>query len=234
MKDLLKEKNADFNRPYERCLMYGPASLSDAELLAVIIRSGTVGTSAIELANKILHLSRSDTGLLALCHLSIQELTELPGIGQVKAIQLKCVGELSKRIAMYSAKQELSFSDPCSIADYYMEQLRHEEKESLFCMMLDTKNNFIGDECISKGTVNYAVLSTRELFLTALRYRAVSIILVHNHPSGDPSPSEEDILLTERVREAGKLLNIRLLDHIVIGDKRYISFMENGILKEGE
>ena len=234
MKDLLKEKNADFNRPYERCLLYGPASLSDAELLAVIIRSGTVGLSAIDLADRILHLSRSDNGLLALCHLSIHELTEVPGIGQVKAIQLKCVGELSKRIATYSAKQELSFSDPCSIADYYMEQLRHEEKESLFCMMLDTKNCLIGDECISKGTVNYAVLSTRELFLTALRFRAVSIILVHNHPSGDPTPSKEDIRLTERVRKAGDLLNISLLDHIVIGDRCYVSFRESGILTMGE
>lgn len=234
MKDLLKEKNADFNRPYERCLMYGPASLTDAELLAVIIRSGTVGINATALADKILHLPGPDSGLLALCHLSIQELMELPGIGQIKAIQLKCVGELSKRIATYNAKQELSFSDPCSIADYYMEQLRHEEKESLFCMMLDTKNNLIRDECISTGTVNYAVLSTRELFLAALRYRAVSIILVHNHPSGDPAPSMEDIQLTERVRKAGNLLSIRLLDHIVIGDKCYVSFRENGILKEGE
>ena len=234
MKDLLKEKNADFNRPYERCLLYGPAALSDAELLAVIIRSGTMGLTAIDLADRILHLSRSDAGLLALCHLSIQELTEVPGIGQVKAIQLKCVGELSKRIATYNAKQELSFSEPSSIADYYMERLRHEEKESLFCMMLDTRNSLIGDECISKGTVNYAVLSTRELFLTALRYRAVSIILVHNHPSGDPTPSEEDIMLTERVKRAGKLLDIALLDHIVIGDRCYISFVESGILSMGE
>ena len=211
MKDLLKEKNADFNRPYERCLMYGPASLTDAELLAVVIRSGTAGLSAIDLAEQILHLSRTDTGLLSLLHLSIHELMEVPGIGQVKAIQLKCVGELSKRIATYSARQELSFSEPCSIADYYMEQLRHEEKESLFCMMLDTKNNMIGDERISTGTVNYAVLSTRELFLAALRYRAVSIILVHNHPSG-----------------------IILLDHIVIGDRCYVSFRESGILTMGE
>ena len=219
MKDLLKEKNADFNRPYERCLMYGPASLTDAELLAVVIRSGTAGLSAIDLAEQILHLSRTDTGLLSLLHLSIHELMEVPGIGQVKAIQLKCVGELSKRIATYSARQELSFSEPCSIADYYMEQLRHEEKESLFCMMLDTKNNMIGDERISTGTVNYAVLSTRELFLAALRYR---------------TPSEEDILLTERVRKAGNLLNIILLDHIVIGDRCYVSFRESGILTMGE
>ena len=101
-------------------------------------------------------------------------------------------------------------------------------------MMLDTKNNMIGDERISTGTVNYAVLSTRELFLAALRYRAVSIILVHNHPSGDPTPSEEDILLTERVRKAGNLLNIILLDHIVIGDRCYVSFRESGILTMGE
>ena len=158
----------------------------------------------------------------------------VPGIGQVKAIQLKCVGELAKRISTYRARQVLSFSAPETIADYYMERLRHEETESLVCMMLDTKNGLISEEILSKGTVNYAVMSTRELFIAALRCRAVSIILLHNHPSGDPAPSDEDIRLTHRVYAAGQLIGVNLLDHIIIGDNCYISFNECGILIPGE
>ena len=115
-----------------------------------------------------------------------------------------------------------------------MERLRHEETESLVCIMLDTKNGLISEEILSKGTVNYAVMSTRELFIAALRCRAVSIILLHNHPSGDPTPSEEDIRLTHRVYAAGQLIGINLLDHIIIGDNCYISFNESGILIPGE
>ncbi len=233
LNSLLAKHNADFDRPYERCLLYGPGSLSDSELLAVIIKTGTRGSSAEDLAVKILHLLPNPNGLLDICHLTIDELMSVPGIGQVKAIQLKCVGELSKRIATYKAREELSFSEPSSIADYYMEQLRHEEKESFICMMLDSRNRLIGEEHLSKGTVNWTVVSIRDLFLSALRARAVGIIIIHNHPSGDPTPSHEDILLTERVREAGELLEIRLLDHIIIGDHRFVSFSEEGLLASG-
>ena len=198
MKNLLTREDADLTRPYERCLLYGPSSLSDQELLAVIIRSGTKGASAVFLADQILHLESGNSGLLGICHLSVSELMTVPGIGQVKAIQLKCVGELAKRISTYRARQVLSF------------------------------------EILSKGTVNYAVMSTRELFIAALRCRAVSIILLHNHPSGDPTPSEEDIRLTHRVYAAGQLIGINLLDHIIIGDNCYISFNESGILIPGE
>ena len=221
-------------RPYERCLLYGPSSLSDQELLAVIIRSGTKGSSAVFLADRILHLESGSSGLLGICHLSVAELMTVPGIGQVKAIQLKCVGELAKRISTYRARQVLSFSAPETIADYYMERLRHEETESLVCMMLDTKNGLISEEMLSKGTVSYAVVSTRELFVAAFRCRAVSIILLHNHPSGDPTPSEEDIRLTHRVYAAGQLVGINLLDHIIIGDNCFVSFNECGILIPGE
>ena len=221
MKNLLTREDADLTRPYERCLLYGPSSLSDQELLAVIIRSGTKGASAVFLADQILHLESGNSGLLGICHLSVSELMTVPGIGQVKAIQLKCVGELAKRISTYRARQVLSF-------------LRHEETESLVCMMLDTKNGLISEEILSKGTVNYAVMSTRELFIAALRCRAVSIILLHNHPSGDPAPSDEDIRLTHRVYAAGQLIGVNLLDHIIIGDNCYISFNECGILIPGE
>ncbi|MDD3338215.1 MAG: DNA repair protein RadC [Lachnospiraceae bacterium] len=218
------------DRPYEKCLASGTESLTDTELLAVIIRTGTKGMSAVALADRILNLSCSNEGLLGICHLSRQELMELPGIGLVKAIQIKCIGELSKRIATKRARKALSFTQPLSIADYYMEQLRHEEQEQMICMMLDTKNHFIGDEIISRGTVNASLISPREIFLLALRYHAVHLILIHNHPSGDATPSEDDRILTRRICEAGDLLGISVLDHIIIGDHQYMSFREEKYL----
>ena len=217
-------------RPYEKCLAKGPAILSDAELLAVIIRTGTQGVSSEKLAQQILSLSRKETGLTSICHLTLQELMKLPGIGQVKAIQILCIGELSKRIATTQAKKKISFHEPETIAQYYMEQLRHEEQECMICMMLDTRNQVIGEKLISKGTVNASIVSPRDLFLSALQYHAVHLILVHNHPSGDPTPSKSDILLTERVKEAGILMDMELLDHIIIGDCKYSSFRELGLL----
>ncbi|NCB91460.1 MAG: JAB domain-containing protein [Clostridia bacterium] len=217
-------------RPYEKCILHGPGALSDSELLAVIIRSGTAGRSSVELAKDVLEGTKSQEGLLGIHHMSMQELMDIKGIGQVKAIQIKCIGELSKRIAQNSAKKLLDFQDPDTIAAYYMEQLRHEEQEQMICMMLDTKNHFLGDEVISRGTVNASLVSPRNLILAAMKYHAVYIILVHNHPSGNPEPSKEDVLLTKRVREACSLVDIPLLDHIIIGDQEYISFREEGIL----
>ncbi len=173
-------------RPYEKCLARG-AALSDAELLAVILR-GAAGQSCVELAREILRFSPSASGLLGLHHLSVQELMKIRGIGKVKAVQLKCITELSTRIATMRAKESLCFTDPSSIAEYYMERLRHEEQELLICMMFDTKNHLLGDAQISRGTVNSALISPRELFLQALAFHAVHIILVHNHPSGNPEP----------------------------------------------
>lgn len=217
-------------RPYEKCLSYGPEHLSDSELLAIILRSGVQGNSSLELARKILELGDMDEGLLAIHHISIQELMKIKGIGKVKAIQIKCIGELSKRIAGRSAKKLLDFNDPDTIADYYMERLRHEEQEQIICMMLDTKNHLLGETVISKGTVNASIITPREILLSALRYRAVYIILIHNHPSGNPLPSKDDVLLTQRVKEACTIVQIPLLDHIIIGDQCYVSFRKDGIL----
>ena len=221
-------------RPYEKCLSKGPSSLTDSELLAVIIRTGTKGVSSEELSKQILTLSKKETGITSICHLTLQELMCLPGIGEVKAIQILCIGELSKRIAMTQAKKKIVFHDPESIAGYYMEQLRHEEQECMVCMMLDTKNQLIGEVMLFKGTVNASIVSSRELFLTALQYHAVHIILVHNHPSGDPSPSQADIHLTAKIYKAGLLMDIELLDHIIIGDCSYCSLRELGLLNDDE
>ena len=132
-------------------------------------------------------------------------------------------------MAAAGARKGLCFHDPASIADYYMERLRHKEQEELICMMLDTKNHLLGEEMIFKGTVNGSFVSPREIFLTAMSYHAVGILLVHNHPSGDPTPSQADLDVTQRIAEAGELLGIPLLDHIIIGDCKYLSFRQQGI-----
>ena len=217
-------------RPYEKCLHSGPEKLTDSELLAVVLRSGTRGSSSVQLADEVLHLGQNEQGLLGIYHLSMEDLMQIRGIGQVKAVQIKCIGELSKRIATREAGKLLDFHSPDTIAAYYMERMRHEEQEQMICTMLNTKNQFLGDEVISRGTVNSSLVSPRDLILAAIRHRAVYMILVHNHPSGNPEPSKDDLLITKRVWEAGALVDIPLLDHIVIGDQQYFSFRQEGLL----
>jgi DNA repair protein RadC len=225
IKEIPKEE-----RPYEKCLKYGTSALSDAELLAIIIRTGTRGVQSIELSRRVLALSKQEKNILGIHHVTITDLMRIKGIGQVKALQIKCIAELSKRISRTLSCKNLCFDSPDTIAGYYMEEMRHEEQERLILLSLDTKNKLICDETISIGTVNSSLISPRELFIIALNNGAVHIILLHNHPSGDPTPSNEDLLITKRVQESGRLLGVQLLDHIVIGDNSYVSFREQGII----
>lgn len=219
-------------QPYEKVLESGPEVLSDAELLAVILRCGAKKASARDLAEEILKLG-SPQGLAGLFHHTLQDYMEIRGIGRVKAIQLLCIGELSRRIWRSCAvEEELVFDHPEKIASCYMEEMRHKEQEHLKLLVLNTKNVLIKDVDISRGTVNASLATPRELFIEALRYRGVGIILVHNHPSGDAAPSREDCLFTKRVQEAGNFMGIPLLDHIIIGDNTYVSLRERGILEE--
>lgn len=227
-------------RPYEKCLSYGAVELTDAELLAVILRTGTNGLSAVELAQQIFALSVScfaDSGahekpesgcgaLTGLSGIAVSELMKLRGIGKVKAIQIQCICELSRRIAKQSAAVRLDFSSPGAIADYYMQDLRHLDKEYLVLALLDNKCRLMRDLIVSIGTVNASLVTPREIFLEAVRYGAVSVVLLHNHPSGDATPSRNDFLVTRRVREAGEILGIHLIDHIIIGDNMYTSLKE--------
>ena len=233
VKDTMKELPAS-QRPYEKCIREGEGALSDSELLAVILRSGTQGMNSLSLANKVLSLTNDTAypGLLGLMRLSLQDLMKVNGIGKVKAVQLKCIGELSKRMASASAKPGISFNNPETIAKYYMERLRHEEQELLFCMMFDNRNHLLGEHLVTKGTVNATLVTPREIFMEALRFHAVFLVLVHNHPSGSPDPSEHDIEVTERIFHAGELMGIMLLDHIIIGDHRYFSFRSQGLMNE--
>ena len=215
-------------RPYEKCLACGAESLSDAELLAVILRTGIRGESVLDLSRRILSMHNGQNGLLAFHHASVEELTSIRGVGTVKAVQLKCIAELSLRFARKQAEASLAFSDASAIAAYYMEQMRHYEQERMLLLSLDARCRLIREETVSMGTVRAAVITPREIFISALRARAVSIILLHNHPSGSCEPSGEDLVLTERIRLAGKMIGISLLDHIIIGDRRFYSMLEMG------
>lgn len=216
-------------RPYEKFLAHGEESLSDAELLAIILKTGTKQENSVDIARRILQGNHNN--LLNLYDLSYRELLRYPGIGPVKAIQLKAVAELSKRIARTQSGYQLKMDNPSTIADYYMEQLRHQKEELLVCAFFDSKCNFLGDVVISKGSVNYAYVSPRDIFRHAFDYEAVMMILLHNHPSGDPTPSEDDISVTYRIEKGARILELQLVDHIIIGDKTYYSFKENGQLK---
>lgn len=226
MKDLPAE-----NRPYEKCLQAGPKSLSDGELLAVIIRTGSREDTSLTLAEKLLALGSPGDGLLGLLHHSLTDLTEIKGIGKVKAIQLLCIGELSRRIWKRKAQERsLTFKHPEDISAYYMEDMRHLEQEEIHAMFFNTKQVMIKELLLARGTVNASVMTPRELLIEALRCRAVSMVLIHNHPSGDTAPSRADILLTRRVKEAGDVIGIQLIDHIIIGDRCYLSFRQQHLL----
>jgi len=217
-------------QPYEKFMEFGPESLTDAELLAIIIRSGVSGQSPVVIANNILNLVPMKTGLLGLYHVSTEDLMSIKGIGHVKAVKIKCLTELSSRFAKQYAKESLSFQNPDTVARYYMEQMRHLEQEQVLLVILDGKNRLIEDCVISLGTINSSLMSPREIFKKAIRVNGVNILLLHNHPSGDPTPSSQDIAMTKRMKEAADIMGIPLLDHIIIGDRTYTSFKDKGLI----
>ena len=217
-------------RPYEKCARLGADSLSDVELLAVLLRTGTQGENAVDLARRVLYHA-GENGILGIHQFNVERLKKIKGIGQVKAIQISCISELAKRLSKASYEETVCFTKPKTIAQYYMEDLRHANQEQMKLLLLNTKSRLIGETDISKGTVNSAVISPRELFVEALQKNAVSIVLLHNHPSGDPTPSKEDVLITRRIQEAGRLIGVELLDPIVIGDNCYVSLREKGLVR---
>ncbi len=217
--------------PYEKFKKYGSGALTEAELLAIILRTGTRNCPALNLAHKILSLAgRGKEGLNSLHHISLNELMEIPGIGEVKAIKVKCIAELAMRMARERAASALQFDTPGTVADYYMEKMRHKEKEIVLLLILDNKLKLIEEYMVSVGTAKASLLSAREIFIQAIRSRACYLMLLHNHPSGDPKPSSADITITQKIKEAGELMEIPLIDHIIMGDGCYISFKEEHLL----
>lgn len=218
----------DSEKPYEKFMNYGAEYLSDAELLAVIIKSGTNGLKSIEVAQNF--LNQKNRNLMNLYDVSYDEMLQLKGIGKVKAIQLKCIAELSNRITTTRYAQQISLRDARTIATYFMEKLRHENQELLVLCMFDSQCRLLAEEVISKGSVNSSIVPAREIFLIALQKQAVHIVLLHNHPSGVSLPSREDDEATRRIAECGQMIGIPLSDHIIIGDHNYYSYRESGLL----
>ncbi len=212
--------------PYERFLSSGPGALTDAELLAVILRTGTKDKSAVQLALDVLNSCGMQDNLTVLYQLTLENLLQIRGIGEVKAVKLLALAELSRRMSQQRIHSDMSFMDSGKVAAYYMEKLRHLKTEQVMAVFLDGRGHYMGEEMLSAGTFNASLISPREIFIAALRHNAAGLILLHNHPSGDPTPSLQDQNITARIVENGILLNIPLIDHIIIGDHTYTSFRE--------
>ena len=219
MKDL-----PEAERPYEKLEQYGAKALTNAELLAIIIKTGTKDETAVGLAQKVLKLNTDEKdNLKFLCDLTVEEFTKIKGIGKIKAIQLKAVCELATRINSVSSYKEKQILRPKDIAEILMERTRFEKQEILKVAMLNNKNKLIRIKEIAKGGWNFVAATIRSILNEAVKIEAAKIILIHNHPTGDPTPSKQDIEFTKNVEQASKILGIQLLDHIVIGDLKYVS-----------
>lgn len=213
-------------RPMEKCLSYGASSLSNRELIALLVNSGTSEKSAMDLAEDI--IAKDKSGISYLRTATIEELMAINGIGKVKATRILAAVELGKRLAMKPVKPGMSVADDEDVASLFMEDLRYQKKEMFKVLLLNSKGGVISVETISIGELNSTVVHPREVFNVAIKKSAAAIILVHNHPSGDPEPSSEDYLTTARLFECGNMLGIRVVDHLIIGDGRYISMKAIG------
>ncbi|TYP73856.1 RadC family protein [Paenibacillus methanolicus] len=214
-------------RPRERMMTVGAEALSHAELLAILLRTGTKRESAVLLAARIL---KECGNLRGLVDMTVEELTAIRGIGPAKAVQLLAGIELGRRLAKSRQSDMPVIRKPQDAADLVMDEMRYLKKEHFVCLFLNTKNQVIVKETLSVGTLNASLVHPREVFRAAIKCSSASIVCVHNHPSGDPSPSPEDIVLTRRLKEAGELVGIDVLDHLVIGDNRFVSLKEQGLM----
>lgn len=214
-------------RPREKLQTLGPASLSNSELLAVILRTGNSRESAVHLAERIISGSG---GMRFLPDSSLEELQEFHGIGLAKAVQIKAALELGKRIATSISENETTVTSPRHVAEIFMEELRYKKKEYFKLVLLNTKNRVLSKEEISVGSLNASIVHPREIFSIPIKKSAASVILIHNHPSGDPTPSQEDLAVTRRLVDGGNILGIEVKDHIIIGDGCYLSFKEKGLI----
>ena len=212
-------------RPYEKLEQYGEKFLTNAELLAIIIKTGTKEETALELAQKILKLNDNEEkeGLNFLRELAVEEFMKIKGIGKVKAIQLKAVCEIATRMNTVIPYREKRIRKPQDIAEILIEKMRFEKQEILKVALLNNKNNLLKIKDIAIGSGNFVVATIKSVLNEAVKIEAAKIILIHNHPSGDSTPSNADIEFTNKVGQAAKILGIQLLDHIVIGEKSYTS-----------
>jgi DNA repair protein RadC len=205
-------------RPRERLVALGSRVLTDAELVAILLGSGTRSQTALEVARSLLHRG----GLRVLAQASVEELARQHGIGAARACVLKAAAEIGKRLTTMSTERAI-ITSPGDVGDLLMEDMRYLDREHFRIVMLNTKNQVLAVESVAVGSLNAAIVHPREIFKAAISKSAAAVVLVHNHPSGDPTPSQDDIQITKRLVDAGRLLGIEVLDHVVIGDNRYLS-----------
>lgn len=226
---LIKDMPSDM-RPREKLLSHGEASLNEHELLAIILGQGTRQTSALELANQLLSTYK---GLRHLQEASLEELTQAKGIGLAKAASIKAAVEIGRRIAV-NVETRFIIKSPADVRKYVNQVLMHEmrdyDREHFLVLYLDRKGGVKAKEDVSIGGLHSSIVHPREVFKTAVKRSAASIILAHNHPSGDPSPSKEDIDITHRLIDAGLIMGIEIIDHVIIGENSYCSFKEKGLI----
>ncbi|MBD7935678.1 MULTISPECIES: RadC family protein [Cytobacillus] len=214
-------------RPRERLMQSGPESLSNHELIAILLRTGTKDESVLQLSNRL--LTKFD-GLRLLKDASLSEITEVKGIGQAKAIQIMAAVEIGRRMTNLTFDERYSIRSPEDAANYVMNEMRFLSQEHFVCLYLNTKNQVLSKQTIFIGSLNASIVHPREVYKEAFRQSAASIICLHNHPSGDPTPSREDIDVTKRLTECGKIIGIDILDHIIIGEKKFVSLKEKGYI----
>lgn len=217
-------------RPVEKALHKGLSTLSNGELLALILRTGSSSQTAMGLAESI--LMSVDGGLAGLVSLTPQELMGIKGVGRAKACAVAALGELAKRIHLKPISDKYRVDCASDVAGFFMEELRYEKKEHFRILMLNAKGIVIGADSVSVGGLTSTAVHPREVFSPAIKKNASTIVLVHNHPSGDPTPSNADIELTKRIQSAGRLIGIKVLDHVIIGDGKYVSLLGEGYIKE--
>jgi DNA repair protein RadC len=214
-------------RPRERFIQNGPESLSNHELIAILLRTGTKDESVLQLSNRLL---TNFEGLRLLKAATLEEMTKIKGIGQAKAIQVLAAVEIGRRIANLNYNDRYVIRSPEDGANYVMNDMRFLSQEHFVCLYLNTKNQVLHKQTIFIGSLNASIVHPREVFREALKRSAASIICLHNHPSGDPAPSREDIEVTKRLVECGKMIGIDVLDHLIIGENKFVSLKEKGYL----
>ena len=220
-------------RPRERLLQFGEGTLSDAQLLAILFRTGdhASGATAVDVARDL--LARFDGRLEALSAATVKELCQAPGIGTVKACEIKAAFEIGRRLLARQGGTLRQVRSSRDVAHYYMPLLAGKKREQFQVLLLDRKNRITRDVMVSQGSLTSSVVHPREVFNPAIRDSAAAVIFVHNHPSGDPRPSPEDRTLTQRLVQAGQVLGIQVLDHIIVGHDTYMSFADEGLLQDG-
>ncbi len=214
------------DRPREKLVDHGPGALSVAELLAVVLRTGSEGGTVVDQARAV--LEAAGHSLRGLARLSYAELVALNGIGPAKAAQVLALVELAKRFGEVEFTPGAPFRCSADIYAHFRERLANERHEQFYAVLLDNKHRKIRDVRVSQGSLTASIVHPREVFLPVIRESAAAVIFVHNHPSGDPTPSREDVDITRRLREVADLMGVRVLDHVVIGAGRYVSFADDG------